>query len=58
TGAAYAGQQERAVGTLTPGKWADFILVDGDIFKMPVGDIWKVKVMETWLAGNRVYTRD
>lgn len=58
TGAAYAGQQERAVGTLTPGKWADFILVDGDIFKIPVGDIWKVKVMETWLAGNRVYTRD
>jgi hypothetical protein len=57
-GAAYAGQQERSVGTLTPGKWADFILVDGDIFKMPAGDIWKVKVLETWLAGKRVYRRD
>ena len=58
TGAAYAGQHERAVGTLTPGKWADFILVDGDIFKMPAGDIWKVNVLETWLAGKRVYVRD
>lgn len=58
TGAAYAGQQERSVGTLTPGKWADFILIDGDLFKMPPGDIWKVKVLETWLAGKRVYTRD
>lgn len=58
TGAAYAGQHERAVGTLTPGKWADFILVDGDIFKMPAGHIWKVKVLETWLAGTRIYRRD
>ncbi|MBB4631188.1 amidohydrolase [Sphingosinicella soli] len=58
TGAAFAGQHESAVGTLTPGKWADFILIDGDIFKMPAGDIWKVKVLETWLAGERVYTRD
>ena len=58
TGAAYAGQDERSVGTLSPGKWADFILIDGDIFKMSAGDIWKVKVLETWLAGTRVYARD
>lgn len=30
--AAYAGHMEDTLGTLTPGKWADFILVDQDIF--------------------------
>ena len=30
--AAYAGHMEDTLGTLTEGKWADFILVDQDIF--------------------------
>ena len=58
TGAAYAGHAERLVGTLEPGKWADFILVDRDIFAAPSGELWKTQVQETWLAGQRVFKRE
>lgn len=57
-GAAYAGQQERAVGTLTPGKWADFIIVDRDLFTVPAHDIWQIVVEQTWLAGQPVFKRE
>jgi len=49
--AAYAAHQEQVLGTLTPGKWADFILIDQDIFNVPPSQIWKTKVLETWIGG-------
>ena len=57
TGAAYAGFADGKVGTLEPGKWADFVLTDRDPFTVPTGDIWKVEARETWLAGRRVWQR-
>ncbi len=56
-GAAYAEHQEHTLGSLEPGKWADFILIDRDLFKIPPADIWEIRVVETWLAGERVYPR-
>lgn len=53
--AAYAAHQEQILGGLTKGKWADFILVDQDIFRIPGQDLWKTKVLETWVAGKKVY---
>ncbi|SPK76481.1 protein of unknown function (plasmid) [Cupriavidus taiwanensis] len=46
-----------ALGSLERGKWADFILVDQDLFKVKPTDIWKTQVLETWVAGERVYVR-
>ena len=51
--AAYGAHQDHILGGLQAGKWADFILVDRDIFAMPASDLWKVNVLETWVAGEQ-----
>lgn len=53
--AAYAAHQENILGTLSVGKWADFIVVDQNIFDVSAEDIWRTQVLETWLAGEKVY---
>lgn len=53
--AAWAAHQEQELGGLTEGKWADFILIDQNIFQIPPQDLWKTKVLQTWLAGELVY---
>jgi predicted amidohydrolase YtcJ len=55
--AAYAAHQEHILGSLTAGKWADFILLDQDIFEVEPSDIWRTKVLETWIAGRKRFAR-
>lgn len=57
TWAARAGHLETKVGTLEPGKWADFITLERDPFTTPEGDLWRIKVTATWLAGKKVFER-
>lgn len=57
TWAAHAGHAETRVGTLEPGKWADFITLERDPFTAPEADLWKIKVTATWLAGKQVFKR-
>jgi predicted amidohydrolase YtcJ len=53
--AAWAAHQEKELGGLTRGKWADFILIDRNIFEVAPEDLWKTRVLQTWLAGQLVY---
>lgn len=56
--AAYAGFAEDRIGSLEKGRWADFILIDRDIFTgATAAQIRETKVLETWIAGQRVWTR-
>jgi predicted amidohydrolase YtcJ len=52
---AYANNAERFAGTLEPGKWADFVILDRDPTAVPPTDIWRVKVIETWVGGSKVF---
>lgn len=56
--AAYAGHQENNVGSLEPGKYADFIVIDRDLFKMSPYDIYQTRVLQTWVAGRPVLQQD
>jgi predicted amidohydrolase YtcJ len=53
--AAFSAHQEHVLGSLEVGKWADFIIIDKDYFEIDVAYIWKIKILETWLAGKRTY---
>jgi hypothetical protein len=56
-GAAYAGFAEDRIGSLEPGKWADFILVDRDPTKVDALSLGNTEVLETWVGGKRVWQR-
>ena len=52
---AYAGFQESMLGSLTPGKYADFVVLDRDIMRIPDTQIIATRVVSTWIGGKRVY---
>jgi predicted amidohydrolase YtcJ len=53
--AAYSGHQENILGSLEKGKKADFILLENNYFTENQEDIWKNKVLATWVNGKKVY---
>jgi predicted amidohydrolase YtcJ len=54
-GAAFAGRREKTEGSLQPGKLADFILLDRDLFKIEPSEIGKTEVLITMVGGKIVY---
>jgi len=54
--AAYAGFAETKIGSLEAGKWADFILIDRDPTKVSPQGLAATKVLETWVAGEKVWS--
>jgi predicted amidohydrolase YtcJ len=55
--AAYAGFAEDRIGSLEPGKWADFILIDRDPTTVDAQALARTEVIETWVAGKKVWAR-
>ena len=56
-GAAYAGFAEDKIGSLEPGKWADFVIVDRDPTKVDPQSLARTQVLETWIAGKKIWER-
>ena len=54
---AFAAFQEKIMGSITPGKYADFVILDRDIMTVPNSEILDTQVISTWIGGKAVYTR-
>jgi predicted amidohydrolase YtcJ len=55
---AVANFAEAEMGSITPGKLANFIILDTDIFAVPPDRIYETKVDETWYRGRCVFAGD
>jgi predicted amidohydrolase YtcJ len=55
--AAYAAFMEDRTGSLAPGKYADLVVLDRDLFAVPAGQIKAAKVDLTVLGGRVVHER-
>jgi len=55
--AAKAQFEEKEKGSIEPGKYADFVILDNDIMKMNGADVPKVKVLKTYVNGEKVYEK-
>ncbi len=52
---AYASFTESYLGSLVPGKRADFVILSQDIMTIPVMKIMETKVLATVIDGEVVY---
>ena len=52
---AYANFIDNITGSIEVGKSADLIVIDSDLFNIPVNEISKTKVLQTFFRGKEVY---
>jgi predicted amidohydrolase YtcJ len=53
--AAYAAFEEEEKGSISPGKYADFIVLDKDPMTCSEEEIPSINVLQTWSGGRKVY---
>ena len=56
-GAAFAGFAEERIGSLDPGHYADFIILDRDLSAAQGLELARTQVLETWVGGRKVWQR-
>lgn len=54
---AQAAFQEKELGSLTPGKYADFVLLDRDIMRIAPEAILGTRVLATYVSGRAVFEK-
>jgi predicted amidohydrolase YtcJ len=54
---AYAGFMERELGSITPGKYADLVVLSKDVMTIPEREIPTARVMYTIVGGVVKYQR-
>ncbi len=55
--AAYSNFEEKEKGSLTKGKFADFVILDNDLMTCTEDKILNTKVLSTFIAGEEVYKK-
>jgi predicted amidohydrolase YtcJ len=45
------------MGSISTGKYADFVILDRDIMTVPATQILDTRVESTWIGGKKVYDR-
>ena len=50
--AAYSAFEEKIKGSISPGKYADFIILSQDLVRCADDDIMKTKVEKTFIGGK------
>lgn len=55
--AARSNFEEKEKGSLEPGKWADFVILDADLMKEAPEKLPGIQVISTYLGGEKVYSR-
>jgi predicted amidohydrolase YtcJ len=53
--AAWQLGSDHEIGSLEPGKYADYVILDGDPSSVPAGEIKNIKVLETWMGGVQTF---
>jgi len=53
--AAKSSFEENEKGSLTPGMWADFIILDTDLMSASPKEVLDTKILSTWSAGEKVF---
>jgi len=54
---AYAIFEEHELGSLSPGKLADMVVISGNLLTLPSEDILRTRVLYTIVGGEVVYAR-
>lgn len=55
---AWLTREEDSKGMLVPGMLADLIVLSADPLSVPDAELLNIEVLETWLGGQRVYSRE
>ena len=55
---AFAAGWDESSGSLQAGKYANFIVLDRNLFDIPSADISETRVLRTVFEGRSVYTAD